>query len=191
MKKVVPIVEQRTTARRKRSDRREMIRWEKEKADRRSAVGQRKEDKALESVRSVYQSSAPTRRVPLARGGNSPGKPLRVERRAGVRRETDVRVGVYRGADIKTCKLLDIGLDGAFIETGTFALPKGAHIELVLKIRPRGKVAHCRLPAKIIRAEMGGAALKFDDLDTKLYSILLGIVKPFKRKPHLRVISSS
>ncbi len=191
MKKQEHTVERRTKARRKRSDRREMIRWEKEKGDRRRGVGQRKEDKALDSIRSVYELSPPTRRVPLVREAASTSKPLRVERRAGARRITDVKVGAYDGANMNTCRLLDIGLDGAFIETETFVLPQGTQLELVLKIRPGGKATHCRLPAKVIRTELGGAALKFGDLDPKRYSILLGIVKPFKKKPHLRVVRRS
>ena len=168
-----------------------MIRWETEKADRRSAVGQRKEDKTLDCVRSVYELSPPTRRIPLVRETTSTSKPLRVERRAGTRRETGVKVGVYRGVDIKTCRLLDIGLDGAFIETKTFALPKVTNMELVIKIRIKGEPTHCRLPVKVVRAEIGGAALKFGHLDEQVYSNLLRIVKPFKKKPHLRVISRS
>jgi hypothetical protein len=97
----------------------------------------------------------------------------------------------YDGVDLKKCRLLDVGLDGAFIETKTFALPKGTNMELVLKIRTKEKHTYCRLPAKVVRAEIGGAALKFGHLDEPVYTILLRIVKPSKTKPHLRVISSS
>ena len=191
MRKIESPGERRTRARRKRSDRREMIRWETEKADRRSRIGQRKEDKALDCVRSVYELSLPTQRIPLLREVASTSKPLRVERRSGARRATDVKVFAYDGVDPRKCKLLDIGLDGAFIETKTFALPKGTNMELVLKIRRKGKHTYCRVPAKVVRAEIGGAALKFGHLDEQVYSILLRIVKPFKRKPHLRVVSRS
>ncbi len=145
--------------------------------------------KALDRIRSVYELSSPTRRIPLVREVDLTSKPLRVERRSGVRRVTDVKVCTYDGVDIRKCKLLDIGLDGAFIETKTFALPKGTNMELVLNIRTKGKPTYCRLPAKVIRAEIGGAALKFGHLDEQVYTI--GIVKPSKTKPHLRVVSPS
>ncbi|MFQ6024436.1 MAG: PilZ domain-containing protein [Acidiferrobacterales bacterium] len=191
MRKTEPPGERRTRARRRRSDRREMIRWETKNVDRRSRVGKRKEDKAQDCVRSVYKLSPPTRKIPLLREATSTNKPLRVERRSGARRVTDVKVLAYDGVDIRKCRLLDIGLDGAFIETKTFALPKGTNMGLVLKIRIKGKLTHCRLPAKVVRAEMGGAALKFGHLEEQVYNILLRIVKPLKRKPHLRVISRS
>ena len=50
------------------------------------------------------------------------------------------QTAVYRltlGANLK--RLLDIGLDGAFIETKTFALPKRTNMELV-----RSRDAHQR-----------------------------------------------
>ncbi len=190
MKKTEPTGERRTKARRRRSDRRELIRWETKKVDRRSG-GQRKEDKALDSIRSVYEVSPPTQRIPFLREVASTSKPLRVERRSGTRRVTDVKVLAYDGVDLKKCRLLDIGLGGAFIGTKTFALSKGTNMELVLKIRRKGKHTYCRLPAKVVRAEIGGAALKFGHLDEQVHTTLLRIVKPSKTKPHLRVISSS
>lgn len=145
--------------------------------------------KALDRIRYVYELSSPTRRIPLVREGDLTSKPLRVERRSGARRVTDVKVCTYDGVDIRKCRLLDIGLDGAFIETKTFALPKGTNMELVLNIRTKGKPIYCRLPAKIVRAEIGGAALKFGHLDKQVYTV--GIVKPSKTKPRLRVVSRS
>ncbi len=79
--------------------------------------------KALDRIRSVYELS----HVDLT------SKPLRVERRSGARRVTDVKVCTYDGVDIRKCRLLDIGLDGAFFDTKTFALPLVRNIELVLK----------------------------------------------------------
>ncbi len=143
------------------------------------------------SIRSVYEVSPPTQRIPFLREVASTSKPLRVERRSGTRRVTDVKVLAYDGVDLKKCRLLDVGLDGAFIETKTFVLPKGTNMELVLKIRRKGKHTYCRLPAKVVRAEIGGAALKFGHLDEQVHTTLLRIVKPSKTKPHLRVISSS
>ncbi len=191
MRRTEPPGEQRTRARRRRTDRRDMIRWDTKKVDRRGEVGQRTEDKALDCIRSVYELSPPARRIPLVRAVASTSKPLRVERRSGARRMTDVKVLVYDSVDIRECRLLDIGLDGAFITTKTFALAKGTNMELVIKIQIKGKPTYCRLLAKVVRAEMGGAALKFGHLDEQVYSLLRRIVKPPKRKPHLRVISRS
>jgi hypothetical protein len=94
-----------------------------------------------------------------------------------------VKVFVYDGIQLTKCRLRDISVDGAFIETKNFALAKGTDTEVVLKIRRGGKPTHCRLPAKVVRAERGGAAVVFGDLDEQAYNILLEIVKPFKQKP--------
>lgn len=191
MKKIQGVLERRTKARRKRNDRRQMIRWETGKVDRRSQLGQRKEDRAQDSIRSVYELSPPTRRIPLGREEGSTSKPLRVERRADIRRMTDVKVFTHDGVDICKCRLLDISLEGAFIETKSFALRKGANVELVVKIRVKGKPTYCRLPAKVVRADIAGAALKFDHLDEDVRRILRRIVKSSKRKPDLKIVSRS
>ncbi|MFQ5544764.1 MAG: PilZ domain-containing protein [Acidiferrobacterales bacterium] len=114
-------------------------------------------------------------------------KLLSANRRSSPRRVTDINVLVHDGLELMKCRLRDISLDGAFIETKTF----GTDVHLVLDIRRKAKHTYCRLPAKVVRAEIGGAALKFGHLDEQVYSILLRIVKPSKTKPHLRVISSS
>ncbi len=113
-------------------------------------------------------------------------KPLSASRRLAQRRVTDVKVFAGDGSEIKKCRLRDISLDGAFIETENFALAKGTDMEIVLKIRRGGKPALCCLPAKVVRAERGGAAVVFGDLDEHAYYILLGIVKPFKHEPAAR-----
>ncbi len=112
--------------------------------------------------------------------------PRRVDRRSGLRRVADVQVFASAGREIRKCRLRDISLDGAFIETENFALAKGTDMEVVLKIRRGGKPALCCLPAKVVRAERGGAAVVFGDLDEQAYYILLGIVKPFKHEPAAR-----
>ncbi len=56
----------------------------------------------------------------------------------------------------------------------------------MLRIRCDGETSACRVPAKIVRTERGGAALMFADLEEQTYTILLGIVKPFKQKPAAR-----
>ena len=113
-------------------------------------------------------------------------KPLSASRRLAQRRVTDVRVFAGDGSEIKKCRLRDISLDGAFIETENFALAKGTDMEVVLKIRRGGKPALCCLPAKVVRAERGGAAVVFGELDEQAYNILLEIVRPFEQKPAAR-----
>ena len=98
----------------------------------------------------------------------------------------DVKVFAPDGLQIKQCRLRDISLDGAFLETKNFALAKGTHMELVLKIRRGRKATHCRLPAMVIRTERGGAAVMFAHLDEQADNTLLEIVKPFKQKPNAR-----
>ncbi len=112
--------------------------------------------------------------------------PRRVDRRSGLRRVANVKVFARDSMEIKQCRLRDIGFDGAFIETKNFALAKGTHTEAVLKIRRGGKPTHCRLPAKVVRAERGGAAVVFGELDEQTYNILLEIVRPFEQKPAAR-----
>jgi hypothetical protein len=90
----------------------------------------------------------------------------------------NVKVFAYDGVEIRKCTLKDISLDGAYIKTKNFALPNGTNLEIVLKIRRGGKPRHCRLPAKVVRADRNGVAVIFGDLDDKLSNILLDIVKP-------------
>ncbi len=112
--------------------------------------------------------------------------PRRVDRRAGLRRVANVKVFARDSMEIKKCRLRDLSLDGAFIETKNFALAKGTHMDLVLRIRRDGETSACRVPAKVVRTERGGAALMFADLEEQTYTILLGIVKPFRQKPAAR-----
>jgi hypothetical protein len=91
---------------------------------------------------------------------------------------TDVKVFAYDGVEVRKCTLQDISLDGAYIKTKNFALPNGTNLEIVLKIRRGGKPRHCRLPAKVVRADRDGVAVMFGDLDEKLCNILLDIVNP-------------
>ncbi len=107
--------------------------------------------------------------------------PRRVDRRLGLRRVAGVKVLVYDDIETKKCRLRDISLDGAFIETKNFALAKGSKVDLVLRIRCDGETSACRVPAKIVRTERGGAALMFGGLDEQTYNLLLGIVKPFRQ----------
>ncbi len=105
-------------------------------------------------------------------------KPLSANRRLAHRRVADVKVFASDGVELAKCRLRDISVGGAFLETKNFALPNGTNLELVLKIRREGKPRHCRLPAKVIRVEEDGAAVMFGDLDEELCNILLDIVYP-------------
>ncbi len=104
--------------------------------------------------------------------------PSSASRRISSRRMTDVKVFAYDGVEVRKCTLQDISLDGAYIKTKNFALPNGTNLEIVLKIRRGGKPRHCRLPAKVVRADRDGVAVMFGDLDEKLCNILLDIVRP-------------
>lgn len=105
-------------------------------------------------------------------------KPLQANRRLAARRVTDVKVFASDGSEIKKCRLRDISLDGAYIETKNFALTKGTKLDLVLRILRKGQTAACPLPAEVVRAEKGGAALIFTNLDKDANSILADIVRP-------------
>ena len=99
-------------------------------------------------------------------------KLLSANRRSSLRRVSDINVLVHDGLELMKCRLRDISLDGAFIETKTF----GTDVHLVLDIRSGQK--HCCLPAKVVRAEGDGAALRFGDLDEQAYNILCDVVDP-------------
>ena len=101
---------------------------------------------------------------------------LPADRRVDFRRETDVKVFAHDGVELKKCRLRDISINGAYIETKDFPLTKGTALELVLRIRREGKLTHCRLPAKVLRAEQDGAALVFSDLDESLQKVVYDIV---------------
>ena len=104
-------------------------------------------------------------------------KPLSANRRLGPRRVTDVKVFVANdGGEIKKCRLRDISLDGAFIETKNFTLTKGTKLDLVLRITREKKTTACPVPAEVVRVAKDGAALAFGRLDQRVYNVLLDIV---------------
>ncbi len=102
-------------------------------------------------------------------------KPLSANRRLAQRRVTDVRVFAGDGSEIKKCRLRDISLDGAFIETENFALAQGAKLDLVLRILREEKTTACPLPAEVVRVEKDGAALMFGGLDQHVENVLVNI----------------
>jgi hypothetical protein len=98
-------------------------------------------------------------------------------RRLGPRRVTDVEVLVASGgSEIKKCRLRDISIDGAFIETTNFALTKDTQLDLVLRVLRKEKTEACPVPAEVIRVTEDGAALIFGRVDQRLYNILVDIV---------------
>ncbi len=111
-------------------------------------------------------------------------KTLPVERRLDLRRVTDVKVFANDGVQLKKCRLRDISVSGAFIETKEFPLAKGAEVELVLRVRREGRLTHFRLPAKVIRVTPDGAALAFVDLDEMLRQIVFDIVNVDQSEQH-------
>ncbi len=128
--------------------------------DGRRGPGRRRDDEESMSVRELVSTS----------------KPLSANRRLVQRRVTDVKVFASDGREIKKCRLRDISLDGAFLETKNFALAEGTKLDLVLRICREGKTIACPLPAEVIRVEEDGVALMFGSLDEHLYNILLKIV---------------
>ncbi len=145
--------------------------------DRRRGPGRRRDDEESMSVRELVSTGKPL---------SANRRLVSADRRLGPRRVTDVKVFVYDGIQLTKGRLRDISVKGAFIETKNLALAKGTHVEVVLKIRHGGKPTHCRLPAKVVRVERGGAAVMFGDLDEQTYNILLEIVRPFEQKPAAR-----
>jgi hypothetical protein len=110
-------------------------------------------------------------------------KPLPVERRLDPRRVTDVKVFAHDGVELRKCRLRDISVNGAFVETKDFPLAKNADVELVLRIRREGRLTHCRLPAKVLRVTPEGAALMFVDLDEMLAKTVFDIVNVDQSEP--------
>ncbi len=103
-------------------------------------------------------------------------KPLSASRRLGPRRVTDVMVFVSHGSEITKCRLRDISIAGAFIETANFALAKGTKLDLVLRVLRGEKTTARLLPAEVVRVEKDGVALTFGGLDQHTENILSNIV---------------
>ncbi len=102
---------------------------------------------------------------------------MSANRRTGPRRLADVKAMVtHERLGLTRCKLRDISLEGAFIETDGFVLSKNTEVDLVLRIRSGEKRKHCRVPARVARVTQNGAALAFDDLDEPVYRALFDIV---------------
>ncbi len=100
-------------------------------------------------------------------------------RRLGARRVTDVDVFVASDGNelkIKKCRLRDISIGGAFIETKTFWLIKGTKVDLVLRILCKEKTQACPVPAEVARVTKDGAALIFGRVDQRVCNILTDIV---------------
>lgn len=74
------------------------------------------------------------------------------------------------------CRLLNIGLDDAFVEVRNFDIAVGADVDLVLRVRTAKRRGHCRLPATVLRVAKDGVAIKFHDLDDRSYHVLFDIV---------------
>ena len=104
-------------------------------------------------------------------------KPEPADRRSGPRRFAGVKAMVTHGRlGLTKCKLRDISLDGAFIETGTLVLSKNADVDLVLKIRSGDRNRHCRFQAKVARVTAEGVVLEFRHLSEVAYRTLFDIV---------------
>ncbi len=103
--------------------------------------------------------------------------PKPADRRSGARRFAGVKAMVtHERLGLIKCKLCDISLDGAFVETGRLSLSKDADVDLVLKVRTGDRNRHCRLPAKVARVTVEGAALEFKPLSESAYRTLFDIV---------------
>ena len=135
--------------------------------DGRRGPGRRRDDKESMSVRELVSTSKPL---------SANRRLVSANRRLAPRRVTDVKVFVSDGSEIKQCRLQDISLEGAFLETKNFALAEGTKLDLVLRILREGKTTACPLPAEVVRLKKDGAALMFGSLDEHLYNILLKIV---------------
>lgn len=104
-------------------------------------------------------------------------RPEPANRRSGERRFAGVKAMVtHDQLGLTKCKLRDISLDGAFIETGTLVLSKNADVDLVLKIRAGARNRHCRFQAKVTRVTAEGAVLEFRHLSESEYRTLFDIV---------------
>lgn len=66
--------EKRKATRRARAERRQSIRWEPSKNDRRRSTGRRKEDRVTDGIRTMYGPSADTVRYEALRAGRRRGK---------------------------------------------------------------------------------------------------------------------
>ncbi|MFQ5936413.1 MAG: PilZ domain-containing protein [Acidiferrobacterales bacterium] len=105
--------------------------------------------------------------------------PMSANRRISPRRELGVTAMIaHKGGGLTKCRLRDLSVEGAFVETGALQLFANTEVDLVIKTRSGKKRKHCRIPATVLRVIQDGAALIFGDLDEDVYRTLVSIVYP-------------
>lgn len=85
---------------------------------------------------------------------------------------TLIEQGVRYGA----WKIRDMSTGGAFLEMDVTQLHEGAVVEFSLRYNFRGRLVHHRFPAKIIRIQLNGLALRFGYFDDQVRSDLVSLL---------------
>lgn len=97
-----------------------------------------------------------------------------MENRWSDRRDLHLGVDVYVGGDKHiTCQSRDVGLGGAFLNTGqSHNFGVDTSVELVFHLVEGKQKKKYVLPARIIRVTDSGIGLKFHDFDTGVFRAL-------------------
>lgn len=106
---------------------------------------------------------------------SDPSKPpLGYERRRGVRKILPLRGLVHCNGSQWPCAVRDCSLEGMFVQLREeLVLQIGVRIELHLALCSHRETRTYRLPANVVRAQAGGAALRFDRLDSLTYTAMV------------------
>ena len=82
----------------------------------------------------------------------------------------------YGGLGLLQCKIIDISLDGVYVETGRIALSQDTNLQVVIGGFNSFYDEHYRFDAKIARVDERGAGLVFDDLELEGIRFLQGLI---------------
>ena len=97
--------------------------------------------------------------------------------RTAVRTEVPLQVLInYDFNYSKATRVRDLSTEGAFVEMPTTELPQGARVETVFRYRVKGTTREHRLPARIVRVDRDGVALKFGAYDDDTYTGLINLL---------------
>ncbi|MEK6748309.1 MAG: PilZ domain-containing protein [Pseudomonadota bacterium] len=102
---------------------------------------------------------------------------ISIERRWSQRRAAMLNVEIHQqGVLIACCRVCNVGLGGAFIDSVTSMLSKGSEFDLVFCLGDAQKVRH-RLHAKVVRVGAEGLGVGFRDFDTSAFRALQEVMR--------------
>ncbi len=83
---------------------------------------------------------------------------------------------IDQGMRYNAWKIRDMSIGGAFLEMDVTQLQDGAIVEFYLQYNRGGRVVRHQFPAKIIRIQLNGLALRFGYFDEQVRSELISLL---------------